>query len=374
MLVLLVPAAIVVMAIGVALRLRSINQPSAGRYLSHPPGTLTFHKDVAPIVLDQCAYCHRPGQSAPFTLLNYADVKKRAKLVADVTGRRYMPPWLPEPRYGDFAGVRRLTEDQLGVIQQWVAEGAVEGNPADGPPTPRWPEGWQLGEPDLVVKMPEAYDLAAEGKDVYRNVVIPIPLSERRYVKAVEFQPGNPKVIHHAFITVDQTRESRRLAEKQNPPGFDGMELPETAIMVAGQMLGWQPGKQAEATGEGLSWPLEKNSDLVLQLHLHPTGKPEQVQSAVGFYFTNQRPAKTPFRLYLPVWRIDIPAGARDYAVENSYVLPVDVDVLRVSPHAHYIAKEMQGYAILPDGTKRWLLLIKDWDFNWQGDYRYAQP
>jgi len=112
----------------------------------------------------------------------------------------------------------------------------------------------------------------------------------------------------------------------------------------------------------------------VLQLHLHPTGKPEQVQSAVGFYFTNQRPAKTPFRLYLPVWRIDIPAGARDYAVENSYVLPVDVDVLRVSPHAHYIAKEMQGYAILPDGTKRWLLLIKDWDFNWQGDYRYAQP
>src|SRR5438093_34165 len=152
------------------------------------------------------------------------------------------------------------------------------------------------------------------------------------------------------------------------------MQLPETAVMVAGQMLGWQPGKRPEASGDGLSWPLEKNTDLVLQLHLHSTGRPEQVQCAVGFYFTDQPPTKTPFRLYLAEWRIDIPSEAKDYAVENSYVLPVDVEVVRVSPHAHYLGKEMQGYAILPDGTRRWLLLIKQWDFNWQGDYRYTSP
>ncbi|PYK96593.1 MAG: hypothetical protein DME19_19210, partial [Verrucomicrobia bacterium] len=292
-----------------------------------------------------------------------------------MTGRRYMPPWLPASGYGEFADARLLSAEQLGMLQQWIAEGGAEGDPAESPAPPGWPEGgWQLGEPDLVVKMPQPYTLAAEGKDVYRNLVIPIPITTRHYVKAMEFQPGNPKVIHHASINFDQTGESRRLARKQNPPGFDGMQLPETATMAAGQMLGWEPGKRPQTEGEGLSWPLEKNTDLVLQLHLHPSGRLEQVQSAVGFYFTEQPPTHTPFLLRLPQWRIDIPAGARDYAVENSYLLPVDVEVLRVSPHAHYLAKEMQGYAILPDGSKRWLLLIKQWDFNWQGDYRYSKP
>jgi len=357
-----------------ALAVRPTKPTHANRYVPRVAGTLTFNKDVAPIVFDRCAYCHRPGQAAPFVLLSYAEVKKRATQIAEVTARRYMPPWLPETGYGDFAGVRSLSTDQLGVIQQWVSEGAIEGSPADLPPLPEWREGWQLGEPGLVVRLPQPYTLAAEGKDVYRNVVIPIPVRERRYVKAVEFQPGNLKVVHHAFIHFDQTGESRRLADKQNPPGFDGMQLPESAIMVAGQMLGWQPGKRPEATGEGLAWALEKNTDLVLQLHLHPSGKPEPVRPAVGFYFTDEPPTKTPCRVYLPEWRIDIPAGARDYVVENSYMLPVDVEVLRVSPHAHYLAKEMQGYALLPDGTKQWLLLIKQWDFNWQGDYRYVKP
>jgi Flp pilus assembly protein TadD len=344
------------------------------RYVPRAKGTLTFHKDIAPLIFEHCAYCHRPGQSAPFSLLSYSDVSKHASQIAEVTAKRYMPPWLPEPGYGDFAEVRRLTEEKLGVIQQWIAEGAIEGDPADTPPRPQWPEGWQLGEPDLVVKMPQPYTLAAEGKDAYQNVVLPVPVQARRYVKAVEFQPGNPKALHHASINIDQTGESRRLAQKKNPPGFDGMLLPETATIVAGQLLGWEPGKRPEASGDGLSWPLEKDTDLVLQLHLHPSGKPEEVQCAVGFYFTDQPPTQIPFLLRLPELRIDIPAGAKEYAVENSYLLPVDVEVVRVSPHAHYLGKELQGYAILPDGTRRWLLLIKQWDFNWQGDYRYTKP
>ncbi|HKS38676.1 MAG TPA: tetratricopeptide repeat protein [Verrucomicrobiae bacterium] len=362
------------MAIGIAVRPRIKNAAVADRYVPRPRGTLTFSKDIGPILFDRCAYCHRPGEAAPFTLESYLEVKKRTKQIAEVTARRYMPPWLPESGYGEFADVRRLTEDQLGVIQQWIAEGAIEGDPADLPPAPKWPEGWQLGEPDLVVRMPEPYTLTAEGKDVYWNLVMPIPGDTRRYVRAVEFQPGNRKVVHHASFNLDQTGQSRRLAQNQTPPGFAGMQLPETATMVAGQLLGWEPGKRPEAAGAGLSWPLEKNTDLVLQLHLHPSGKPEQVQPVVGFYFTDHPPTNTPFLLRMPEWRIDIPAGASDYAVENSYVLPVDVEVLRVSPHAHYLGKELQGYAILPDGIRKWLLLIKKWDFNWQGDYRYASP
>jgi len=366
--------AVVVVALVISIWPRFQKPAPTDRYVARLPGMLTFNKDIAPIVFDRCSSCHRPGQAAPFALLNFADVKKRAKQIAEVTAMRYMPPWLPEPGYGDFAGVRSLTADELGVIQQWIAEGAIEGNHGDLPPAPKWPEGWQLGEPDLVITTPQPYTLAAEGKDVYHNLVIPIPVDTNRYVRAVEFRPGNDKVVHHASINIDRTGQSRRLAQAENPPGFDGMQLPESAAIVAGQLLGWEPGKRPETSGEGLSWLLEKNSDLVLQLHLHPSGKPEKVQPVIGFYFTDQRPTNTPFLLRLPQWRIDIPAGATNYAVENSYVLPVGVEVLRVSPHAHYLGKELQGFAILPDGTKRWLLLIKNWDFNWQGDYRYASP
>src|SRR5439155_4780543 len=149
-------------------------------------GAVTFNRDVAPIVFQKCAGCHRPGQSAPFALLSYAEVKKHSRQIAEATQRRYMPPWLPEPGYGEFAHDRRLSADQIAIIQQWAAEGAVEGDAADQPPPPRFAERWQLGEPDLAVTLPQPYTLPAEGKDVYRNFVVPITESKIRYVKGSE--------------------------------------------------------------------------------------------------------------------------------------------------------------------------------------------
>ena len=242
------------------------------------------------------------------------------------------------------------------------------------PPLPKWTDAWQLGVPDLVVKVPQPYVLAAEGKDVYRNLVIPIPVSERKYVKGVEFLPGNWKVVHHAFINVDSTAVSRRSAARENPPGFDGMVLPDTARMPDGHFLGWQPGKLPQMAPEGLAWILEPGTDLVLQLHLHPSGKVELVQPTVAFYFTPLPPTNTAYRLNLNALSIAIPAGAKDYSVEDKYTLPVDLNLLGVLPHAHYLGRRLEGYAWLPDGKKKELILIKDWDFNWQGDYRYAQP
>ncbi len=334
----------------------------------------TFNRDIAPILFEHCAGCHHPGQAAPFSLLNYADVRKRSKIIADVTQRHYMPPWLPEKGHGDFVGERRLTDDQIDLIQRWVAQGSVEGASADLPTVPQFDEGWRLGQPDFVMTLPQSYDLTADGKDVYRNLVVPIPLSTAHYIKGVDFRPGNPKVMHHAFIDFDETRDSRRRAAKENPPGFDGMELPETAQMPSGQLMGWQPGKAPYFCEPGLSWLLRTNTDLVLQLHMHPSGKPETVQPSIGFYFTDQPPTNAPFRIGMVCFNIDIPPGASDYAVDNSYTLPVDVTLLRVSPHAHYLAKEMQGYAVLPNGEKKWLIWIKSWDFNWQGDYEYSTP
>jgi len=349
-------------------------QNNLNEYVARPAGTLTFNKDIAPIIFQNCSACHRPGQSAPFNLLGYEEVTKHRKEIAEVTARRYMPPWLPEPGHGDFAAARLLSTGQLGMIQQWVAEGGVEGNPADLPPLPKWRDDWQLGEPDLVVTMAASYTLPAEGKDVYRNFVIPVPLTARRYVKAVEFRPGNAKIVHHAFLKVDRTRQSRRLDGRDGAPGFPGMNVPDGVEMPEGHFLSWQPGKSPSSEPEGLSWTLETNSDLVLQLHLRPSGKPEGIQSKVALYFTETRPTNTCSRIALTSLTIDIPPGLADYRVQDDFVLPVDVQALAVLPHAHYLGKEMQGYATLPDGTTKWLILIKNWDFNWQGDYRYASP
>lgn len=342
-----------------------------GRAISAEP--LTFNKDVAPIVFEHCADCHRPGQPGPFSLLTYDDVRKRAKQIAEVVEKRFMPPWLPEHGHGEFLGDRSLTPGQMTAIRQWVADGAIEGLTADLPALPKWTDGWRLGTPDLIVQMPQPYTLPAEGKDVYRNFVFPIPVSARKFVKGVEFIPGNPKIVHHAFITIDSTGFSRNRA-KGNPPGFDGMLLPETAVMPGGQFLGWQPGKIPSFAPDGIAWILETNTDLVLQLHLHPSGKPETVRPSIAFYFTAQPPTNMAFRINLNPLIIDIPAGSKDYAIHDEYVLPVDVDLIGISPHAHYLAKRMEGSATLPDGARKDLILIPNWDFNWQGDYRYAKP
>ena len=186
-----------------------------------------------------------------------------------------MPPWLPEPGIVEYAEERILSVDELGLLRQWADEGATEGNAADLPPLPQWTEGWQLGVPDLVIKMTEPFTLSAEGKDVYRNFAIPIPLSTGPYVEAVEFRPGNPKVVHHAAMRIDRTRYSRQLDEREAGPGFGGMNLPETTEVPSGHFLNWQPGKLPYRAPLGLGWRLEPETDFVVQLHLHPAGKPK---------------------------------------------------------------------------------------------------
>src|ERR1041385_6429490 len=357
---------------GVVTWCRSGKSAGEATYVPRPRGQLTFNKDIAPIVFQHCAGCHRPGQSAPFALLNYLDAQKHAAGIADVTARRYMPPWLPEHGFGNFAGERRLSADNIGVIQQWVAEGAVEGAPGDLPPPPKWSGDWQLGRPDLVLTMPQPYVLAAEGRDVYRNFVIPAPIPGTRYVKGVELRPDNMRIVHHAFLKVDRTPESRRLDGEDAGPGFAGMNTP--AEMPDGHFLGWQPGRLPIMAPQGLAWRLDPGNDLVLQTHLNPSGKPETLQASIGLYFTDQPPINTCFKITLTSFVVDIPAGATNHVVADDYVLPVDVEVLAVLPHAHYLAREMQGWATLPGGARQWLLLIKQWDFKWQGDYRYAKP
>ena len=339
----------------------------------------TFNRDIAPIVWMHCSQCHRPGEIGPFSLLTYADVKRRATQIGIVTARRIMPPWKPEPGKGEFEGERRLTDGEIDLVQRWIAAGTPEGNPADLPSSIRNPqsafrvEQWQLGTPDLVVAMPAPYTVRASGGDVFRTFVLPIPTSEPRFVKAMEFRPGNPRVVHHANIGIDRTRSSRQLDAKDPEPGYVGGMVPD-ARYPEGQLLGWTPGQVPHTAPPGMSWRLEPGSDLVLQLHLQPTGKPEALQVSVAFYFTDDPPSRAPLGLRLGSETIDIPAGDSDYVVRDEYVLPVDVTVLALQPHAHNLARRMEAQATLPDGSTRWLIAIDDWDFRWQDVYRYRTP
>jgi tetratricopeptide (TPR) repeat protein len=337
---------------------------------AQPP--LTFNKDIAPIVWTRCATCHRPGEIGPFNLLTYEDVRQRATLVAAVTRRRIMPPWKPAPVEGGFQHERRMPDREVDVIEQWVANGALEGDAADLPPAPDWKDGWQLGMPDLIVRMAEAFTAPADG-DVFRTFVIPIPLSTPRYVRALEFRPGNARVVHHANLGVDRTRSSRQLDARDPGPGYSG-SMERDARYPEGQLLGWTPGQAPHPAPDGTQWRLEPGSDLVVQLHLQPTGKAETVQAAIGLFFTDAPPVRTPIGLRLGSETIDIPPGATEHVVSDRYQLPVDAEVLAVQPHAHNLARRMEATATLPDGTTRSLISIADWDFRWQDVYRYATP
>lgn len=334
---------------------------------------VTFSKDIAPILFAHCAACHRPGDIGPFSLLTYRDARQHLTQIAQATAQRIMPPWKPEPGPHPFVGDRSLSADQIERIQAWAAAGAPEGDPRDLPALPVWSSSWQLGTPDVVAEMPEPFTLQAEGADVFRTFVLRIPTTRARYVKAIEFRPGNARAVHHANIGVDHTSSSRKLDEADAETGYAGGMVPDAGY-PPGYMLGWTPGQRPRPSPDGMPWRLEPGSDLVVQLHMQPTGKPETVQAIAGFYFTDTPPTRTPVGLRLGSETIDMAPGDRAYAISDRYVLPVDVDLLAIQPHAHNLGRLMEASATRPDGTTESLITIHDWDFRWQDVYRYQTP
>ena len=358
---------------------RAAPSPAAGA-----PGAVTFNRDIAPLFFEHCSTCHRPGTAAPFSLLTYSDARPWARAIRQATSSRSMPPWKPEPGYGGpFVGDRRLSDAQIDLIARWVDAGAPAGDPAHLPPLPEGLGGWRLGEPDLVIEMPEPFLLRADGDDIFRKFAIPIPITETRFVAGLEFQPAvrgvgsawasNPRVIHHANMRLDPTPASRTLDARDPEPGFDDV-TPFDAQFPIGHLLGWTPGQDRPPVAEGMAWRLDAGTDMLLELHLMPSGQPEVVQSRIGFHFTDEPPTKIPFTIRLGKQDLDIPPGATDYRSRDRYVLPVDVEVHGIHPHAHYLARQVRALATLPDGTRRWLLYIEDWDASWQDYYFYAEP
>jgi mono/diheme cytochrome c family protein len=331
----------------------------------------TFNKDIAPILYANCATCHRPGEVAPFPLLTYQDAAKRASLIAGAVGGRFMPPWKAEPGFGDFAGERRLTDAQITLIKDWAKAGAPEGDPGVKPQPPKFVDGWQAGQPDQVLTIPVKYSLPADGPDQYRCFVIQTGLDHDVYLDGTEFRPENRRIVHHALVFLDASGKAKELAAASpdgSYPCFGGPGFP-----AAGLIGGWAPGLTPLPHDPALSQPIRKGNDVVIQIHYHPSGKPEQDQSSLGLSFSGP-PTKGRTSILLFDHHLDIAPGDSHYVAKASLTLPRDVQLAGVTPHAHYLCKDMKVTATLPDGSTKPLIWIKDWDFNWQNAYRYRTP
>ncbi len=337
---------------------------------SGPPPT--WNGQVAAIVHENCAACHRPDGIAPFSVLAYEPAAARAERIAEMVESGAMPPWPPAGEEVHFANERGLSEADREAIVRWAEAGAPRGS-GSPPPSPRFADGWTLGQPDLVVRPPEAFELAPGEEDVFRNLIIPVAIDSTVRVRTVDLRPGSPGDVHHAILYVDDSGAARQADSAAAGPGFPGMEV-GSARPPEGSFVGWTPGKAPFEGRSDVAWELEPGTDLVLQLHMMPSDEPRTIQPEVGIYFAEGTRHRTP--VVVKLWRddLDIPPGESDYRVEDRFRLPVAAEVLSIYPHAHYLGSEVRGYAVLPDGEERELIHIPEWDFMWQDQYYYAEP
>jgi hypothetical protein len=365
-------------------------EPSGGQPPTNVP---TFSKDVAPILYKNCVGCHRPGEIGPMSLLTYDDARPHAKAIRDEVGDGKMPPWHADPNHGKFANDRSLTVKERETLLRWANNGAPEGNRADLPPQPKFVDGWQIGEPDLVLTIPE-YKVPADGFVEYEYMEIPTNLTEDRWIQALEVRPGNREVVHHVIVNARPPQPERR------PTAFrfaDGMDVPagqtggpeepaDGPKRVRGlsrfpppqrrgvSIGGFAPGSSTLKFEQGTAMLLRKGSTIVLQMHYTPNGEATVDRTRVGLFFAKEPPKEEVRFTNLSNGSFVIPAGAPDYVVTAEMTVTSDVTLRQMLPHTHLRGKSWEYTAIYPDGRSEVILSVPKYDFNWQTDYVFAQP
>ena len=336
----------------------------------------TFNRDVAPILFNNCSSCHRPNEVGPFSLMTYDDARKRSKQIARITGRKIMPPWKPEAGHGEFKDARALNDEQIAVLKMWAEAGAPEGEANDRPLPPKFPEGWHAGEPDMILKVEKPFTIPAEGPDIYVHFVLPLNFDKDRYVKAVQVLPSNRQVAHHGVIILDGSGKARKLAKEHGGDHYPNFGGP--GFLPRGFLPGYAPGQTTRIDrNEGsdkVSITVGKGLDIVLQMHYHPIGKEVTDQPRIGLYFTDKKPERNINIVGMANNDVYIPAGAKGFKRTDSFTLPADFEVGNIWGHMHMIGREVKVWAELPGGEAKDMLLISDWDFNWQDTYHYKKP
>ncbi len=340
-------------------------------------GSVTFSRDIAPIFQENCQTCHRPGDIAPMSLLNYQDARPWAKSIKQAVSARTMPPWFADPQYGHFSNDSSLTETEIATIVRWVDQGAREGDPSFLPPARNFDHaGWKLKEPDIVFEFPEPYTVGKEVDDEYRCFVLPVPGDSDIWLKGTEYEPGNRQVVHHFIVFVDPTPKSLEMDLATPEPGYEcGMGSGD------GRMLrligGWAPGNNSMLSDPGVAQRIPAGSYVVIQTHYHNTTGEDQVdQSKMAFHVAknDETIVKDPQIRLLSEWNLNIPAGDPAARHEVSWTTRQDVTIHSISPHMHYRGKSMTVFATLPGGEEQILLRVPRYDFNWQVSYRLTEP
>jgi mono/diheme cytochrome c family protein len=330
----------------------------------------TYAKDVAAILQKNCQECHRPGQVGPFALETYEQARKRASDIASVAEDHAMPPWKADGKVGvKFKDVRALSEKDINTLVAWAAADAPLGDRADVPPNPSFPDEWQLGTPDMVIDIGADFPVPAAGEDIYRCFVVPTKLEKDQYVSAVEYRPGNRRVVHHILAYVDVSGEARKRDLAEPGPGYACFGGPGDPIH--GGLGGWAPGNLPTFLPEGIGRSLPKESDIIVQVHYHPQGKAETDRSKLGIYF-----AKKPVKKVMH-WGVvlnpglELPPGQSSIEIKGAWEVPVDVTAWAVTPHMHLLGRDMQISVKFPDGHVQDIIKVPDWDFNWQYTYQF---
>ncbi|MBS1718459.1 MAG: ascorbate-dependent monooxygenase [Armatimonadetes bacterium] len=334
----------------------------------------TYAGEVGRLLNTKCVECHRPGQVAPFSLIGYDNARKWADQIAEVTGRRIMPPWKAVHGYGDFQGERLLSQDEIDTLKNWSEAGAPRGDAKSEPKPPKFESEWALGKPDMIVTADKEYHLSAEGDDVYRNFILKPKFDKATWVDGVDVRPGNPKIVHHVILYLDNKGAARKLeqATKDGQLGYTSFGGP--GFVPTGGLGGWAPGLAPQRSRPGTGILVQPGSEIVMQVHYHKSGKPETDQTKVAIYFPKVQPKEEIKSLWLFNFSIKIPAGEAHSDQSITHTLKNDMTVFTVMPHMHLLGRSMKAEATLPNGKVVPLIRVDDWDFNWQLSYRYKQP
>jgi hypothetical protein len=327
------------------------------------PSTATFSKDVAPILYNKCVECHRPGEIAPMSLLNYKEVRPWAKSIRERVTDRSMPPWSADPKVGHWANDPRLSDQEVATIVSWVEGGAKEGNPKDLPAVPKFTVGWTIGTPDVVLEMPEEYTVPADGVVPYLYFSIPTNFTEDKWVQAMEIRPGNRSVVHHVIAYAQPANV------KDTAPGGEG-ELRNGRVHLGGIT----PNKTGVTFGDGMARLIKKGSNIVFQMHYTTNGQVSKDRTRIAFVFAKEPGKKELVTGNAINARFQIPAGDGNYEVKASKTFDEDVMITSFMPHMHVRGKAFSYTVVYPDGRSEVLLNVPKYDFNWQHTYIPAKP
>lgn len=320
-----------------------------------------FHRDIEPILQRRCQSCHRPGEIGPMPLLTYAEARPWARAIRQAVLTGKMPPWFAARGEHAFGNDARLSQREIALIDEWSRAGAPQGNPKDAPAPPGFTQGWNIGTPDLVVRMPQAVQVPAREEIDYQFQIVPLNFAEDRWVRAAEVRPGRREVVHHVVVYVRE-------------PGSRWLRGDDRRVTTSDILAIYTPGQAASILPQGMARKIPAGSDLVFQVHYTPAGKPAEDRTSLGLVFAPGPPGRRVFTLQMGTAEFLVPAGERDYRVSVTGTMPADALLLSMFPHLHLRGKAFLYERIEPGGRVETLLEVRPYDFYWQLNYVLARP